>query len=64
MERDAAVAQAQYLAQSQSSLNNLELMKLTQSGVGDEVIINMIRTQGGNFDVSPDAIIALKSSSA
>lgn len=61
-ERDYAVAQAAYAAQAQQALTNYDLIRLTQSGVGDDVIINMVNTRGGRFDLSPDAVIALKAS--
>ncbi|SFJ60502.1 hypothetical protein [Planctomicrobium piriforme] len=60
-QRDGAIAQAQYISQQQQGLNNFDLIRLTQSGVSDDVIVNMIATRGGNFDLNTDAIIALKS---
>jgi outer membrane lipoprotein SlyB len=60
-QRDGAVVQAQYLAQQQQAMNNFDLVRLAQSGVSDDVIVNMIATRGGVFDLNTDAIIALKS---
>jgi len=60
-QRDGAIAQAQYLAQQQQGLTNFDLIRLTQSGISDDVIVNMINTQGGQFDLTTNAIIALKS---
>lgn len=62
-QRDGAIAQAQYIAQQQQQqrLTNFDLIRLTQSGVSDEVIVNMIRARGGQFDLTTDSIIALKS---
>jgi hypothetical protein len=60
-QRDQAVAQAQYIAQQQQGLTNFDLIRLAQSGVSDDVTINMIQSRGGQFDLSTDAIIALKS---
>lgn len=60
-ERNSAIAQAQYLQAQQQALTNLDLIRLSQTGVGDDVIINMIRTRGGRFDLGTEAVIALKS---
>lgn len=61
-ERDLAVAHAAYAAQAQQALTNYDLIRLSQSGIGEDVIINMVNTRGGRFDLSPDAVIALKGS--
>lgn len=61
-ERDAAVAQAQYnqhLA-AQQAVTNLDLMTMAQAGLSDQVIVNAVQTRGGQFDLSPAAIIELK----
>lgn len=58
-ERDAAIAQAAY---AQRAVTNVDVIQLTRSGVGDDVIISTIRSQGGRFDLSPQAIISLKNS--
>lgn len=63
-ERDAAVAQAQH-AQVQSAaiaqaLTETDVVTMMQSGVGDSVIINSLRTRGCRWDSSPDAVIRLK----
>jgi hypothetical protein len=63
-ERDAAFAQMHHeraLHQAQA-LTNTDLVMMTQSGVGDDVIINAVHTRGGRFDLSPGAIIQLKNS--
>lgn len=44
----------------QSYLMNYDIVQMTQGGVSDEVIIGSIRSRGGNFDLSPEGIIALK----
>lgn len=61
IQRDQAISQVKYISQQQQGLNNFDLVRLAQSNVGDDVIINMIHTRGGQFDLSTDAIIALKS---
>lgn len=59
-ERDAAIAQANY-AQQMPALNNQELIRMAQSGLSDGIIINSIGQRGGQFDLSPDGLIFLKS---
>lgn len=62
-ERDAALA-AYYSRQAQQprapALTNADLMKMSQSGLSDEVIINSVKNQGGQFDLGADSLIALK----
>lgn len=63
-ERDAAIAQAQYergQAAARQSITNLDLITMAQAGLSDQVIINSVQTRGGQFDLSPSAIIELKS---
>lgn len=51
------------LAQSgaaQSVLNNDSIIKMATAGLGDDVIISMIKSQPGNFTVDADAVIQLK----
>ncbi|WP_310820806.1 YMGG-like glycine zipper-containing protein [Stratiformator vulcanicus] len=55
--RDAAVRQAQF---EQHALTNFELIRMTQSGLSDEVIVNAVSTEGGRFDLSPNGLIMLK----
>jgi len=59
-QRNGVIAQASYQAQ-QPALNNFDLIRLAQSGVSDDVIVNMIQTRGGQFELGTDAIITLKS---
>lgn len=62
-ERDAAIAQAQY-ERDQSARNavtNFDLINMSQAGLSDQVVINSVQTRGGQFDLSPSAIIELKS---
>jgi len=42
------------------AVTNLDLIRMTQSGVSDDVIINTVKTRGGHLDMSPDAVIELK----
>ncbi|WP_437186226.1 glycine zipper family protein [Planctomicrobium sp. SH668] len=60
-QRDGAIAQAQYVShQKQQAITNFDLIRLTQSGVSDDVIINMIIARGGNFDMTTESVITLK----
>lgn len=63
-ERDAAFAQASH-AQNvarQQAVTNHDIVVMTQSGLTEDVIINSIRTRGGNFDVSPNGLVWLQNS--
>lgn len=63
-QRDAAIAQAQYerdQTAARQSVTNLDLITMAQAGLSDQVIINSVETRGGAFDLSPAAIIDLKS---
>lgn len=59
-QQEAAVLQAHYVQQSRNALTNLDLVRLAQSGISEDVIISAVQTRGGRFDLSPDAIIQLK----
>lgn len=45
----------------QQALTNDSVIKLVKAGMGDDVVVNMIDTQPGNFAVGVDDLIALKS---
>lgn len=61
-ERDAAIAQAAFAQQAQQAVTNVDVIQLASNGVSEEVIISTIRSQGGRFDLSPQAVITLKNS--
>lgn len=62
-QRDAALAQLEASSRPMHPpLTNFDLIRMSQSGLGDEVIINAVQTRGGQFQLDPDALIALKSS--
>lgn len=61
-ERDAAIAQASNEQIAQMALTNSDLLLMTQSGVGDDVIVEAVLTRGGRFDLSPLGIVHLKNS--
>lgn len=57
----AQVAYEQNMRARQArAVTNGDIVNLVQEGVGDDVICNEIRTRGGNFDTSPQAIIYLQ----
>ena len=60
-ERDAALAHAAR-NDLRNAVTNDDLIMMSQNGVGDEVIVNSVRTHGGRLDLSPMAIVHLKNS--
>jgi uncharacterized protein YcfJ len=63
-QQDAAVAQAQYQsARNQAiakAVTEVDVVTMTRNSVGEDVIINSLRTRGCLWDASPDAVIRLK----
>jgi hypothetical protein len=64
-DRDAAIAHARYQQEAayqaaRSAVSNLDLIDMTEAHLSDRVIINAVQTRGGQFDLSPAAIIELK----
>lgn len=61
--RDNYARQAQYergLRQRQArAMTNRDVSDMAGSGVSDQTIISTMRTRGGNFDTSPQAVIQL-----
>jgi hypothetical protein len=49
-----------FTASAQTALNNDSIVKMTRAGLGEDVIITLITTQGGQFSVMPDSVIELK----
>src|ERR1700752_5067507 len=48
-------------ALAQSVLSNDSITKMTKAGLGDDVIVSMIKGQPGNYAIDPDTVIQLKS---
>lgn len=48
------------LCYAQQELNNESIEKMARSGLGDDVIVSMIQSQPGKYDLTPDAMISLK----
>jgi hypothetical protein len=57
---EAAIMQAAYEQQSRNALTNFDLIRMAQSGMGDDVMISSIQTRGGQFDLGTEALITLK----
>ena len=47
-------------AGAQSVLTNDSILKLVKSGIGDDLIVNMIQSQPGNYSLTPDEVVKLK----
>lgn len=45
---------------AQQALTNESVLKMVNSGLGEDVIVSMIQGQPGNYNVTPDAMVALK----
>jgi hypothetical protein len=45
---------------AQQVLTNESVEKMAKARLGDDVIVSMIQSQAGRYDVTPDALIALK----
>jgi hypothetical protein len=47
-------------SRAQVALDNQSVVKMVKAGLDDAVIFSMIKGQPGTYDISPDAVIALK----
>ena len=45
---------------AQQALNNESVVKLVKAGLSEEMIVNMVNTQPGNYNLGADGVIALK----
>jgi hypothetical protein len=45
---------------AQEALSNDAVQKMVKAGLGDDLIISMIKNQPGHYDLAPDTLIALK----
>lgn len=64
-DRDAAIRRAEYAegqlaSQSEPAMTNNDLIRMRSGGLSDDIIINAIRSRGGRFDLSPEALIGLR----
>src|SRR6185369_2563310 len=62
--RDAYARQAHYEQQARyrehRAMTNRDVVDMASNGVSDRVIISAMADRGGNFDTSPQAIIAMQ----
>ena len=49
-------------ARGQVALDNKDVVKMAKSGLSEAVILSVVQAQPGTYDVTPDALIELKSS--
>ena len=54
-----AVAAVLFSQQPAVPLTNADVVKMVKSNLPESVIVSAIRSRGGNFDTSPDSLIAL-----
>ena len=47
-------------ALAQSTLSNDSIIKMVQAGLGEDIVVNTIKTQPGNYSATADYLIALK----
>jgi hypothetical protein len=46
---------------AQEALNNASIEKMTKAGLGDDVIVSMIQSKPGHYDLTADTLVNLKS---
>jgi hypothetical protein len=49
-----------FLLMGQETLTNESIIKLVKSGMGEQLILNVIRQQPGNYSMAADDLVALK----
>src|SRR5215471_4676951 len=49
------------VATAQQPLTNESIQKMAKAGLGDDVIVSMIQSQPGHYDLTPDTLVSLKS---
>ena len=45
---------------AQQSLDNAAVVKMSKSGLGEDLIVSMIQNQPGQYELTPDTLVALK----
>lgn len=48
------------VAAAQQPLTNESIEKMAKAGLGDDVIVSMIQSQPGHYDLTPDTLVSLK----
>lgn len=59
-QRYADYVNSKYVEHEANALTNDDLIRMANSGVGDAVIIQSVKTRGGRFDLTVDGIISLR----
>ena len=54
------IALASVAIAQQQPLTNESIQKMAKAGLGDDVIVSMIQSQPGHYDLTPDTLVALK----
>ncbi len=58
--RDLEVARAHHEQNALAAIRNTDVLEMSHNGVSDSVIMGAIRSRGGDFDLHPQTLIALK----
>jgi hypothetical protein len=45
---------------AQQALDNEAIVKMTKSGLGEDLIVSMVQNQPGHYDLTPDTLVSLK----
>jgi len=48
------------LTLAQQALDNDAVVKMTKSGLGEDLIVSMVQNQPGHYDLTPDTLVSLK----
>jgi hypothetical protein len=54
------IAALSIVASAQQPLTNESIQKMAKAGLGDDVIVSMIQSQPGHYDLNPDTLVSLK----
>lgn len=54
------IAAVSIVATAQQPLTNESVEKMAKAGLGDDVIVSMIQSQPGHYDLNPDTLVSLK----
>lgn len=49
---------------AQQALNNASIIKMVKAGLSADIVVAAVKAQPGNYDLSPDSLIALKKAGA
>jgi hypothetical protein len=54
------IAALSIVATAQQPLTDESIQKMAKAGLGDDVIVSMIQSQPGHYDLNPDTLVSLK----